>query len=207
MIAKVSPFEVYQKYISLKNHFTKKNYDYFLFNGKSKVSAASFEKRKDKRHFVRLSKIYKDEELIRFFVSNFVSKTNLWIGDAVLSEARQVYLQWKGKIQSLSYIFENELNDLFEEENDFNHIFKVQDGQHPVIVRRVLSGEISLETLIILDRILSLFSGYNKQIEETFIWPELYTKCVKYAPFLNVDKKKYADILKKQVELHYELRE
>lgn len=204
MIAKVTPFEVYQKYISLKNHFTKKNYDYFRFNGKSRVNSNSFENRKDKRHFVRLSKIYKDEELVKFFVSNFVMKSNLWIGDAVLPEARQVYLQWKGKVQSLSYVFENELKELFSEEEDFNSIFIVQDGQHPVIVRRILSNEISLETLIILDKILSLFPQFNRQIEETFIWPELYNKCVKYAPFLNVDKKKYTDILKKQVALHYE---
>jgi hypothetical protein len=27
--------------------------------------------------------------------------------------------------------------------------------------------------------------------------------CIKYAPFLNVNKQKYVDILKKQVDLHY----
>ena len=72
MIPKVEPFEVYQKYLSLKQHFSKKDYDYFKFNGKVRASASSFEKRKDKHHFIRLSKIYKDEEITKFFVSNFV---------------------------------------------------------------------------------------------------------------------------------------
>lgn len=203
MIGKVEPFEVYQRYISLKNHFNRDSYDFFKFNGKSRVTTESFDGRKDKRHFVRLSKLYKDEELIRFFVSNFVKGANLWIGDAVSPEARQTYLQWKGKMQSLPYVFENEMNDLFQEENDFNQIFKVSNGQHPLIVKEVLVGRVSLESFIILDKILGLFQEYNESIKDRVIWSDLYRKCAKYAPFLDVDKKKYSDILKKQVELHY----
>ena len=75
MIPKVEPFEVYQKYLSLKQHFSKKDYDYFKFNGKVRASASSFEKRKDKHHFIRLSKIYKDEEITKVFVSNFVKSS------------------------------------------------------------------------------------------------------------------------------------
>ena len=72
MIYQVTPFEVYQKYLSLKQHFNREEYDYFKFRGKVRANESSFEKRKDKHHFVRLSKIYKDEELTKFLVSNFV---------------------------------------------------------------------------------------------------------------------------------------
>ena len=43
-----------------------------------------------------------------------------------------------------------------------------------------------------------------EKIEESVIWPELYSMCNNYAPFVVVNKQKYVDILKKQVELHYE---
>ena len=72
MIYQVTPFEVYQKYLSLKQHFNRNEYDYFKFKGKVRASESSFEKRKDKHHFIRLSKIYKEEELTKFLVSNFV---------------------------------------------------------------------------------------------------------------------------------------
>ena len=89
MIYQVTPYEVYQRYLSLKQHFNKKNYDYFKFQGKVRANESSFEKRKDKHHFIRLSKIYKDEELTKFFVSNFVKSKDLWVGNATSPEQSQ----------------------------------------------------------------------------------------------------------------------
>ena len=203
MIYQVTPYEVYQKYLSLKQHFNKKDYDYFKFQGKVRANESSFEKRKDKHHFIRLSKIYKDEELTKFFVSNFVVTKDLWVGNATSAEGRQNYIAWKAKIQSLPYVFENEVEEMFDENETFNDIFNVEDGQHPPIVRHVFGNEISLETFVILDSILKFTSKFNENIEETVIWPELYSMINNYAPFVVVNKQKYVDILKKQVELHY----
>ena len=203
MIYQVTPYEVYQKYLSLKQHFNKKNYEYFKFQGKVRANESSFEKRKDKHHFIRLSKIYKDEELTKFFVSNFVKSKDLWVGNATSPEGRSNYIAWKTKIQSLPYVFENELEEMFDENENFNDIFNVEDGQHPPIVRHVFGEEVSLETFIVLDSILNFTSKFNEKIEETVIWPELYSMINNYAPFVVVNKQKYVDILKKQVELHY----
>ena len=203
MIYQVTPYEVYQKYLSLKQHFNKKGYDYFKFQGKVRANESSFEKRKDKHHFIRLSKIYKDEELTKFFVSNFVVTKDLWVGNATSAEGRQNYIAWKAKIQSLPYVFENEIEVMFDENENFNDIFYVEDGQHPPIVRHVFGNEVSLETFVVLDSILNFSSKFNENIEETVIWPELYSMCNNYAPFVVVNKQKYVDILKKQVELHY----
>ena len=203
MIYQVTPYEVYQKYLSLKQHFNKKDYDYFKFQGRVRANESSFEKRKDKHHFIRLSKIYKDEELTKFFVSNFVVSKDLWVGNATSAEGRQNYIAWKAKIQSLPYVFENEIEAMFDENENFNDIFNVEDGQHPPIVRHVFGNEVSLETFVVLDSILNFSSKFNENIEETVIWPELYSMCNNYAPFVVVNKQKYVDILKKQVELHY----
>ena len=203
MIYQVTPYEVYQKYLSLKQHFNKKDYDYFKFQGRVRANESSFEKRKDKHHFIRLSKIYKDEELTKFFVSNFVVTKYLWVGNATSAEGRQNYIAWKAKIQSLPYVFENEIEVMFDENENFNDIFNVEDGQHPPIVRHVFGNEVSLETFVVLDSILNFTSKFNENIEETVIWPELYSMCNNYAPFVVVNKQKYVDILKKQVELHY----
>ena len=203
MIYQVTPYEVYQKYLSLKQHFNKKDYDYFKFQGRVRANESSFEKRKDKHHFIRLSKIYKDEELTKFFVSNFVKTKELWVGNATSAEGRQNYIAWKAKIQSLPYVFENEIEAMFDENENFNDIFNVEDGQHPPIVRHVFGNEVSLETFVVLDSILNFSSKFNENIEETVIWPELYSMCNNYAPFVVVNKQKYVDILKKQVELHY----
>ncbi len=203
MIYQVTPFEVYQRYLSLKQHFNKKDYDFFKFNGRVRANESSFEKRKDKHHFIRLSKIYKEDELTKFLVSNFVKTKNMWVGNVTSPEGRSNYIAWKAKIQSLPYVFENEIDSLFEENKKFNFIFECRDGQHPPVLRRVFGEDVSLETFIILDSILHFIPVFNEKIQETVIWPELYSMCTKYAPFLVVNKQKYVDILKKQVELHY----
>ena len=203
MIYQVTPFEVYQKYLSLKQHFNREEYDYFKFKGRVRANESSFEKRKDRHHFVRLSKIYKDEELTKFLVSNFVKTKDMWVGNITSPVGRDNYIAWKAKIQSLPYVFENEVGSLFEENEKFNIIFDVEDGQHPPMLRYVFGEEVSLETFIILDSILHFIPDFNEKIQETVIWPDLYSMCIKYEPFLNVKKQKYVDILKKQVELHY----
>ena len=204
MIYQVTPFEVYQKYLSLKQHFNKKEYDYFKFKVRVRASESAFEKRNDKFHFIRLSKIYKDDELIKFFVSNFIKTNDLWVGNITSTEGRQNYITWKAKIQGLPYVFESEINTLFDQSSEFNLLFECRDGQHPIVLRRVFGEEVSLETFIILDSILNFTSNFNEKIEESVMWPNLYSMCNKYAPFLVVNKQKYVDILKKQVELHYE---
>jgi len=204
MIPKVTPFEVYQKYLSLKQHFNKIDYDYFKFRGKVRANPQSFENRKDKHHFVRLSKIYKEEDLTKFFVSNFVKSSDLWIGNLTSPEGRENYISWKSKIQSLPYVFENEVDEILDDYNDFNTLFDCVDGQHPPVLRSVFGGDLSIESFIIMDSILRFSSVFNEKIEESVMWPNLYSMCLKYAPFLVVNKQKYVDILKKQVDLHYE---
>ena len=199
----MTPFEVYQKYLSLKQHFNKVDYDYFKFKGKVRANANSFENRKDKHHFVRLSKIYKEEDLTKFFVSNFVKSSDLWIGNLTSPEGRENYISWKSKIQSLPYIFENEIDEILDDVNDFNTLFDCVGGQHPPVLRSVFGGDLSIESFIIMDSILRFSSVFNEKIEESVMWPNLYSMCKKYAPFVVVNKQKYVDILKKQVELHY----
>ena len=38
---KVTPFETYQTYLSMKSHFTNPKYDFFKYGGKSRATMAS----------------------------------------------------------------------------------------------------------------------------------------------------------------------
>ena len=79
---KVTPFDTYQHYLSLKNHFTNPKYDFFKYGAKTRASIASFNKRKDKYWFEKTSRKYSDEEVVDFLVSNFTAADNpqnLWI--------------------------------------------------------------------------------------------------------------------------------
>jgi len=191
--SKLTPFEAYKTYVSLKNHFTKESYDYFKYGGKGKFSESSFEVRKDKYFFYKLSK---QKDLVNYIVSNFVVNENLWVGDLVNEEqSNSHYMQWLKKQQSLTYIISNEIELL---DDNLNQNILVTDGQHPPLLRMFKQGKISAETLIALDDVLNIFKHWNKNIEEDIIWPKMYLKLMKYKPFIKYDTAKIKELLKKR---------
>ena len=74
-------YETFTTYQALKLHFTQDSFDYFKYNGKSNVSVTSFENRKDKYHFYKLSRRFaQKDDLILFVVANFLEDDSSWIG-------------------------------------------------------------------------------------------------------------------------------
>lgn len=190
MSSAVSPFEAYRTYLALKQHFTKPGYDFFKYNGKVNVQQSSFEVRKDKYQFYKLSK-HKDP--LNYLVSNFVYNDIKWIGDLFSDPSKDAYTNWLKYQQAITYNFTNELNKLLTK---FNDNFIVTNGQHPHLLKLYKTNEISLETLIILDDILGFTKHWNNQIDDTIIWPTIYQKMVKYRPFITYDKFKCRKIVK-----------
>jgi hypothetical protein len=183
----MNPFEAYQKFLALKQYFTS-DYDYFKYQGKVSASKDSFERRKDKYHFYRLSKHQDVEKLL---VANFIERELKWVGDVFDEEGQGIYSEWLRRQESLTYIFTNDLKKLLPKFDD-NIIIK--DGQHPVLLKLFLRKTISIETMVILNDIFDFFPYWNKTIEDPIIWPGIYKKCSKYRPFLqyNVFKCKQA---------------
>lgn len=195
----MNPFECYKIYLSLKNHFTKDSYDYHKYCGKSRATIQSFYKRKDRFWFEKISRQKSEKEILDFFVSNFVSCSDpqsLWIGE-IIREGESNYKNWCKKIQSLSYIFKEEINSVFSNKN-FDKIFEIEEGRHPQLLKDHLQGKISLESMIILDRIL----GYKKEFDQKLndpIWIFISMKISKYSSFLHTDVFKFKKILKECV--------
>ena len=127
------PADAYRCYLALKNHFTKDHYDYHKYRGKTRATNQAFYKRKDRFWFEKFARQKKDKEVEEFFVSNFIYSTDpatMWIGE-MIKEGENRYIDWKKKIQSLSYIFKEEVNTLFEQ-NKVNEVFDCSNG-HPLI--------------------------------------------------------------------------
>ena len=78
----------------------------------------------------------------------------------------------------------------------FDDVFSVDSGQHPRLLRLLLSGKVSIQSVIIFDKILSFVSRWDKEIKETIIWPEKSFKIAKLKPFVNVNLTKCKFIMK-----------
>ncbi len=192
---KVTPFETYQTYLSMKSHFTNPKYDFIKYGGKSRATMASFNKRKDKYWFEKTSRKYSDEEVLNFLLANFVSTDNpqnLWIGEIINSGERN-YSQWMKRKQSLTYLFKEQSNELLSNKN-LNEVFDCSKG-HPPVLKKYLGGEISLETFIILEKVFSFVKKFDKKLTDP-VWESVSLKIKKYIPFLNINVFQYKKILR-----------
>ena len=189
------PFDAYRQYLSLKNHFTKEKYDYHKYCGKSRATVQSFYKRKDRFWFEKLARNKDDREVIEFFVSNFITCTDpskLWIGEMV-REGEGRYTSWKKRTQSLSYVFRQEVENIFNEKK-VDEIFSCKKG-HPIILKSYLSGDTSIETIVILDKIFGFCREFDKKIQDP-VWETVSMRIRKYSPFLHIDVFRYKKVLK-----------
>ena len=193
------PADAYRCYLALKNHFTKDHYDYIKYRGKTRASNQAFYKRKDRFWFEKFARQKNDKEIEDFFVSNFIYSTDpstMWIGE-MIKEGEGRYQEWQKKVQSLTYIFKEETSNLFADDN-FGAMFAVDPPRHPAILKEYLGGKVSLETMVICDRILEYRKDWDKKLNDP-VWETVSRKIKKYSPFLNIDVPHYKKILKQIV--------
>jgi hypothetical protein len=188
-------FEAYEMYHGLKLHFTS-NYDYVKYNGKTNVNKNQFMLRKDKFQFYKLSRKYKRDELFGFYVANMLVNPKIWVGELLTEDADSEYKVWQKTQQSISYVFEQDLHNLFDSVNNPEELLKVVDGQYPLLYTLYTQGKSTKETLIILNEILNFMPMWMKKVSDDIIFPEFIKSCEKYKPFLNYDKVKLKNLLK-----------
>ena len=131
--------------------------------------------------------------------------TAILFGSATLvgKSGEENYARWQKRIESLSYVFENDCNtllDFIEEKGiKFDDLFKVKSGQHPPLVKLYLANKITVETMVILNDILNYSKQFNKEIGETVIWPKKHKLLMNYKPFLKYNITKMKMIIKKKI--------
>lgn len=195
----MTPFDAYKTYLALKNHFSKPNYDYFKYAGKSRTSIASFEKRKDKYWFEKISRNKDDKEIKDFFIANLVEAddpSRLWIGN-IIRGGDIYYKEWIKKQQSLTYLFTQQSEEMLSSSN-LVQLFDCSK-QHPPILKMFLSGKIDIETLVIWDRIFLFRNNFDKKLLDP-VWELVSLKIKKYSPFLNINVFLYKKILKEIIQ-------
>jgi hypothetical protein len=189
-------FDVYLKYLALKRHFTTESYDFHKYHGKVKASFDSFQTRSDAYFFFKLSKNRNWNDLI---LANLIKDPNIWVRDLCEESAEQVYVEWKRKIDGLTHHFTSELNKLKPTLEDN---FTVANGSHPYVITLLFRNQISLEFFTILTHITNVFPYWKQQLEYDVVAQDAIKLATKYLPFIKVDKKKFATLLKTYVGQH-----
>jgi hypothetical protein len=136
-----------------------------------------------------------DKGILDYFLSNFLAADNpqnVWIGE-IINSGEETYREWMKRQQSLSYLFKEQSEELFSQ-------IKLEDALscskgHPPVLKKFLSGKISLETLVIYDKIFLFGKKFDKKLLDP-VWETVSLKIKKYTPFLNIDVFHYKKILR-----------
>jgi hypothetical protein len=90
-------------------------------------------------------------------------------------------------------------------ESEFDIIFNCDKGNHPKLLKAYLSKKISLDTLVVLEKLLHYRKRFDKEIDENYIWPKVSRLIEKYEPFVKADIIKCKQmLLEKATELRNE---
>ena len=184
----MQPIDAYLMYCAMKAHFDKSDYDFVKYNGKSKVSRDSFYKRNDRIFFVKLTKKYKNKQDIQdYLLANFLIHPKGWVGKF----DEDNYVNWKKKIQSLSYTFKSEIEPILD-----SKLIAVSENTHPKLLKEYLGKRISLESMVILDSILGFSHVWDLRLEDDYTWKDVSKLMNDYKSFLKFDSTKFKFVLK-----------
>ena len=186
--------DVYIMYCAMKAHFSRKDYDFFKYGGKTKVSRDSFWKRKDRFFFVKLSKKYKTEiEIRNYLVSNFIKDKSGYIANF----SEENYNSWLLRRSGFFDQFIIEMKPFIKE---FEPLFEVKNSSHPKLLKEFLGSRVSLETMLVLDELVSFSKKWDKQLEDDIVWVDLKKLMKNYKGFLTINKNRYRMKLLKLIE-------
>ena len=180
----MEPIDVYLMYCALKAHFSREDYDYHKYGGKTKISRESYWKRKDRYYFAKIANKYDKPQ--DYFLSNFIKDKKGYIANF----SEENYQSWKLKRQGFFDLFVAELTPHIQG-TQLNPLFKVENNQHPKLLKEYLGGRISLETLIILDDLVQYTKNWDKEMGDDVVWKDLSFFLKKYKGFLTINAEKY----------------
>ena len=197
----MEPFEVYRYYLALRLHFTTDSYNVIEQKGRVRATKNSFLKRKDLLSIRRVAETYSDKDIVDFLVANFVSGDR-W-GGVFDVESKDRYQGWKKRIESISYTFKKEIDKAVAYADKlgitFNQLFYCNNGQHPFIIKMYLRNDISIETLVILNKLNNFTDQLDQDLKDDLVWPDTSRIIKKYSPFLEIKKDKYNEIYRRAI--------
>jgi hypothetical protein len=194
----MTDYEAYKMYLALKAHFQTEKYNVIEQRGHIRASYKNFVGSGKSFELKKLVGQYKDKEVCDFMVANFTEGDH-W-GGVFDVNAHREYKSWQRRIESLRYIFGQDLDKLqIMSEDEQCDLTSFTEGRHPLILRAYLGKHICLETLVILDSLLGLCAEYDQTMSKTFLWPDTSRMIRKYRPFLKFDIAVFKEIYDQRI--------
>jgi hypothetical protein len=153
-------YQTYQIYQSLKLHFTS-DYDAVKYNFKTAVRQDTFERRRDRYFFEKLSRRFNKEKLIQYFTANLVKDPNVWIGDMKDS----IYDDYVARYDKLTYMVTQDMKLMTEKGYSFNQICSTSDNNSTnPLLESLRCDEIHPESVVLVDILVNFLNRLKGEL-------------------------------------------
>jgi hypothetical protein len=188
----VDGFKAFKYFVALKLHFTSEKYDVFETNGRVNGSRESFDKRNDRLLFEKLAKKFStDRELIQYIAANIAYGNKNVVYS---SESEEYYDTWVKRKESISRVFQMDLNTIQKELENANKskdwIYSIESGA-PLLLNLYVGGYITLETMVILEELEGYLSKWEPLI---MLWHDHFLTIHKSKRFVKFDRNRVQSI-------------
>ena len=170
-------FQTYQIYQSLKLHFTT-DYDAVKYNYKTAVRQDTFERRRDRYFFEKLSRRFNKEKLIHYFTANLIHNPKVWIGDM----KEETYNEYISRYDKLTYMVTQDMKLMAEKGYSFDDICSTSDNNSTnPLLESLRADEIHLESVVLVDILVNFLKKLKKDLNDPLgINKELIDLLLKY---------------------------
>jgi hypothetical protein len=197
-------FDAFRIYRGIKFHFNGK-YDCQKYNYITYKDIDVFKKDNAKAIYKSLATKYKSD--YPFFIAVCFSRNRKlsWVGECM--DYEHVFVEVDKYMQSVTRFFGEEIDTLLlvAENNNvkFPHLLKSNNNKIPALQNLYDEGLISLETCVILDRMVGFTSKIDLKENRSYL--SFKNRLLNYRPFVKIDVKKCKKIVIKKLEKIYEL--
>lgn len=191
----MTPFESYCTYLAFKAHFNQKSYDFFKYNKKVNATRTSFDLRRDKYFFEKISATMNEEKFVQKMLAQVEINSNFWIKDILTEDNEVARKQIVKRLESFSYCFSEEMKNIEKQGLDLNDLIKIGNEHYPKFFDMKIRKELSVTSIIALDLLFNFIDKYNVVYESDVLWDG--QKINDFKPFMikYIDKAKVVHIL------------
>jgi hypothetical protein len=155
-------YQTYQIYQSLKLHFTS-DYDAVKYNYRTAVKRDTFERRRDRYFFEKLSRRFNKEKLIHYFTSNLIQNPSVWIGDMT----DEIYNAYIARYDKLTYMLSQDMNLMSDKGYSFDQLCTTSDDNTTnVFLESLRTDEIHLESVVLVDIMVNFLNRLKSDLSD-----------------------------------------
>jgi hypothetical protein len=141
---------------------------------------------------------------VGFFVATFLTNSKAYIETFLEPEAKERYLAWQNKIDSLPVLFDQDMTKIITEmdkrDMGIASMYKPPaDGSLPLIWTMMNQHEIEFETMVIFHGLSGVLDLWDKSYSSDYIYEKTSKLIRKYEPFLGLDVPKFKKIVQKHL--------